>query len=158
MVKIFVTGATGLIGTKLTQRLLEEGYDVAGFTTSEQGKQRLEAANVKAYIGDILKADTIEAAIADFQPEIIINQITDLKKVDMTANTKVRIDGSKNLIDAALKHHVKKVIAQSIAFTYEPGEGLATEETPLDDHSTGDRKITVEGVEGLEEQTARMDN
>ena len=50
MVKIFVTGATGLIGTKLTQRLLEEGYDVAGFTTSEQGKQRLEAANVKAYI------------------------------------------------------------------------------------------------------------
>lgn len=30
MVKIFVTGATGLIGTKLTQRLLEEGYDVAG--------------------------------------------------------------------------------------------------------------------------------
>ncbi|OHS37422.1 epimerase [Staphylococcus sp. HMSC62D11] len=158
MVKIFVTGATGLIGTKLTQRLLEEGYDVAGFTTSEQGKQRLEAANVKAYIGDILKADTIEAAIADFQPEIIINQITDLKKVDMAANTKVRIDGSKNLIDAALKHHVKKVIAQSIAFTYEPGEGLATEETPLDDHSTGDRKITVEGVEGLEEQTARMDN
>ncbi|MGN5880640.1 NAD-dependent epimerase/dehydratase family protein [Staphylococcus lugdunensis] len=158
MVKIFVTGATGLIGTKLTQRLLEEGYDVAGFTTSEQGKQRLESANVKAYIGDILKADTIEAAIADFQPEIIINQITDLKKVDMTANTKVRIDGSKNLIDAALKHHVKKVIAQSIAFTYEPGEGLATEETPLDDHSTGDRKITVEGVEGLEEQTARMDN
>ena len=158
MVKIFVTGATGLIGTKLTQRLLEEGYDVAGFTTSEQGKQRLEAANVKAYIGDILKADTIEAAIADSQPEIIINQITDLKKVDMAANTKVRIDGSKNLIDAALKHHVKKVIAQSIAFTYEPGEGLATEETPLDDHSTGDRKITVEGVEGLEEQTARMDN
>ena len=68
MVKIFVTGATGLIGTKLTQRLLEEGYDVAGFTTSEQGKQRLEAANVKAYIGDILKADTIEAAIA-FNPK-----------------------------------------------------------------------------------------
>ena len=68
----------------------------------------------------------------------------------MSANTKVRIEGSKNLMDAALKHNVRKVIAQSIAFTYEPGEGLATEETPLDYNSTGDRKITVDGVEGLE--------
>lgn len=116
MSKIFVTGATGLIGIKLVQRLKEEGHEVAGFTTSENGQQKLAAVNVKAYIGDILKADTIDQALADFKPEIIINQITDLKNVDMAANTKVRIEGSKNLIDAAKKHDVKKVIAQSIAF------------------------------------------
>ncbi len=101
MSKIFVTGATGLIGTKLTKRLIEEGHDVAGFTTSENGKEKLESSNVKAYIGDILKYDTIDSAIADFRSEIIINQITDLKNVDMSANTKVRVEGSKNLIDAA---------------------------------------------------------
>lgn len=157
MSKIFVTGATGLIGTKLTKRLLEEGHDVAGFTTSKNGKNKLESANVKAYVGDILKYDTIEAAIADFQPEIIINQITDLKNVDMAANTKVRVEGSKNLIDAAQKYNVKKVIAQSIDFMYEAGEGLATEETPLDLDSSGDRKVTVDGVIGLEEETSRMD-
>lgn len=158
MSKIFVTGATGLIGTRLSKRLIEEGHEVAGFTTSEKGQQKLESMNVKAYIGDILKADTIDEAVGDFKPDIIINQITDLKNVDMSANTKVRIEGSKNLMDAALKHNVKKVIAQSIAFTYEPGEGLATEETPLDFNSTGDRKITVDGVEGLEKQTARIDD
>lgn len=157
MSKIFVTGATGLIGIKLVQRLKEEGHEVAGFTTSENGQQKLAAVNVKAYIGDILKADTIDQALADFKPEIIINQITDLKNVDMAANTKVRIEGSKNLIDAAKKHDVKKVIAQSIAFMYEPGEGLANEETSLDFNSTGDRKVTVDGVVGLEEETARMD-
>ena len=43
------------------------------------GKEKLERLNAKAYIGDILKADTIDAAIGDFRPEIIINQITDLK-------------------------------------------------------------------------------
>ncbi|WP_337223730.1 NAD(P)-dependent oxidoreductase [Staphylococcus aureus] len=157
MSKIFVTGATGLIGIKLVQRLKEEGHEVAGFTTSENGQQKLAAVNVKAYIGDILKADTIDQALADFKPEIIINQITDLKNVDMAANTKVRIEGSKNRIDAAKKHDVKKVIAQSIAFMYEPGEGLANEETSLDFNSTGDRKVTVDGVVGLEEETARMD-
>ncbi len=155
--KIFVTGATGLIGIKLVQRLKEEGHEVAGFTTSENGQQKLAAVNVKAYIGDILNADTIDQALADFKPEIIINQITDLKNVDMAANTKVRIEGSKNLIDAAKKHDVKKVIAQSIAFMYEPGEGLAYEKTALDFNSTGDRKVTVDGVVGLEEETARMD-
>ncbi|MGO4092740.1 NAD(P)-dependent oxidoreductase, partial [Staphylococcus aureus] len=74
------------------------------------------AINVKAYNGDILKADTIDLALADFKPEININLITDLKNVDMAANTKVRFEGSKNLIDAAKKHDVKNVIAQSIAF------------------------------------------
>lgn len=156
MTKIFVTGATGLIGTKLVKRLKEEGHEVAGFTTSEHGKQTLENAGVQPYVGDILKADTIDAAIEAFKPEIIINQITDLKNVDMSANTKVRIDGSKNLMDAAIKHNVRKVIAQSIAFTYEAGEGLATEETPLDYNSTGDRKVTVDGVEGLENETKRL--
>ena len=59
-------------------------------------------------------------------------------------------------MDAAIKHNVRKVIAQSIAFTYEAGEGLATEETPLDYNSTGDRKVTVDGVEGLENETKRL--
>ena len=44
-----------------------------------RGKEKLERLNAKAYIGDILKADTIDAAIGDFRPEIIINQIIDLK-------------------------------------------------------------------------------
>ncbi|HDV5941792.1 TPA: NAD(P)-dependent oxidoreductase [Staphylococcus aureus] len=157
MVQRALLASTGLIGIKLVQRLKEEGHEVAGFTTSENGQQKLAAVNVKAYIGDILNADTIDQALADFKPEIIINQITDLKNVDMVANTKVRIEGSKNLIDAAKKHDVKKVIAQSIAFMYEPGEGLAYEKTALDFNSTGDRKVTVDGVVGLEEETARMD-
>lgn len=156
--KVFVTGATGLIGTKLTQRLLQEGYEVAGFTTSQQGKAKLVDAGVEAYIGDILKYDTVEAAISDYKPDIIMNEITDLKNVDMSTNTRVRIEGTKNLVEAALKNNVKQIQSQSIAFTYEGGDTLATEETPLDTQSTGDRKITVDGVEGLENETARIEN
>lgn len=71
MTSIFVTGATGLIVTKLTQRLLEEGYQIDRFTTSQQEKAKLVDNGIEAYIGDILKYDTVESAIADYQPNII---------------------------------------------------------------------------------------
>lgn len=154
--KFFVTGATGLIGTKLTKRLIEEGYEVAGLTTSEKGKEKLDNAGVKAYIGNILEYDTIEKSIGDFKPDIIMNEITDLKQVDMSANTKVRIEGTRNLVEAAIKHDVPHIQSQSIAFVYEAGDTLATEETSLDYDASGDRKITVDGVEGLEKESARL--
>lgn len=156
MTKIFVTGATGLIGTKLTKRLIEEGYEVAGLTTSEKGKEKLDNAGVKAYIGNILEYDTIEKSIGDFKQDIIMNEITDLKQVDMSANTKVRIEGTRNLVEAAIKHDVPHIQSQSIAFVYEAGDTLATEETSLDYDASGDRKITVDGVEGLEKESARL--
>ncbi|PTK06338.1 NAD-dependent epimerase/dehydratase family protein [Mammaliicoccus sciuri] len=156
MTKIFVTGATGLIGTKLTKRLIEEGYEVAGLMTSEKGKEKLDNAGVKAYIGNILEYDTIEKSIGDFKPDIIMNEITDLKQVDMSANTKVRIEGTRNLVEAAIKHDVPHIQSQSIAFVYEAGDTLATEETSLDYDASGDRKITVDGVEGLEKESARL--
>ena len=156
MTKIFVTGATGLIGTKLTKRLIEEGYEVAGLTTSEKGKEKLDNAGVKAYIGNILEYDTIEKSIGDFKPDIIMNEITDLKQVDMSANTKVRIEGTRNLVEAAIKHDVPHIQSQSIAFVYEAGDTLAPEETSLDYDASGDRKITVDGVEGLEKESARL--
>ena len=156
MTKIFVAGATGLIGTKLTKRLLEEGYEVAGLTRSQQGKAKLEDQGITGFIGDVLKADTVESAIASYKPDIIINEITDLKQADMSANTRVRKEGTKNIVTAALNNDVQHIQSQSIAFVYEGGQGLATEETPLDYQSTGERKVTVDGVEALEQETARI--
>ncbi|WP_086428746.1 NAD-dependent epimerase/dehydratase family protein [Staphylococcus cornubiensis] len=158
MTKIFVTGATGLIGMRLTERLIKEGHNVAGFTTSENGKARLEKIGAQAFIGNILEPDTIEAAIKAFQPEVIMHQITDLKNVDMTANTKVRVEGTRHLADIALKYGVRNIISQSLAFMYEPGNTLATETTPLDTNSSGDRKITVDGVIGVESESQRLEH
>ena len=56
--------------------------------------------------------------------------------VDMSANTKVRIEGTKNLVDTAIKYNVRQIQSQSIAFAYEAGDDLATEATPLDYQST----------------------
>ena len=61
---------------KLTKRLLDEGYDVAGLTTSQHGKVKLNNIGVQAYIGNILEIDTIDTVIADFKPDIIMHEIT----------------------------------------------------------------------------------
>lgn len=122
MTKVLVTEATGLIGMKLTKRLLDEGYAVAGLTTSQHGKVKLNNIGVQAYIGNILEIDTIDTVIADFKPDIIMHEITDLKQVDMSANTKVRIEGTKNLVDTAIKYNVRQIQSQSIAFAYEAGD------------------------------------
>lgn len=156
MANIFVTGATGLIGTRLTERLVQEGHHVAGFTTSERGRQKLEQLGAEGFIGNILDKSTIEAAISRFQPDVIMHQITDLKNVDMAANTKVRIEGTRHLVDVAEKYGVTHIISQSLAFMYTPGDTLADENTPLDTASEGDRKITVDGVIGVEEESARL--
>ncbi|MBA8771930.1 NAD-dependent epimerase/dehydratase family protein [Staphylococcus coagulans] len=156
MKKIFVTGATGLIGMKLTQRLIQEGYEVAGFTTSQNGKARLEQLGAKSWIGNILEPKTIEPALRDFKPDVIMHQITDLKNVDMSVNTKVRIEGTRNLVDLTLKYNIQHIISQSLASMYAPGTSLADEQTTLDTESSGDRKITVDGVIGLEKDSQRL--
>ena len=56
----------------------------------------------------------------------------------------------------AEKYGVTHIISQSLAFMYAPGETLADETTPLDTASEGDRKITVDGVIGVEEESARL--
>ncbi|MGT2341104.1 NAD-dependent epimerase/dehydratase family protein [Staphylococcus aureus] len=63
---MFVTGATGLIGIKLVQRLKERGTRLLVLLHLRMVNKKLVAVNVKAYIGDILKADTIDQAISTF--------------------------------------------------------------------------------------------
>lgn len=55
----------------------------------------------------------------------------------LEANARLRIAGTRNLVDAALTNNVKRVIAQSIAFAYAPGQGPLTEDHPIDPAQTG---------------------
>jgi nucleoside-diphosphate-sugar epimerase len=51
---------------------------------------------------------------------------------------------------------VTRLIAQSIAFVYAPGDGLRVESDPLDRGATGARRRTVEGVVALEDAALQM--
>jgi nucleoside-diphosphate-sugar epimerase len=68
------------------------------------------------------------------------------------ANAKLRIDGTRNLIAAAKGAGAKRVIAQSIAFIYAPGEGARVETDPLAMQPDGTPDVSLRGVLSLEQQ------
>lgn len=156
--KIFVTGATGVIGTNLIPALIEKGYEVGGMTTSKEKVASLQSLGATAYVGNVLEKAQVQAAFQDFQPDFVIHQVTALSNGSILENAKVRSIGTRHVIDAVKELNVKRVIAQSIAWAYEPGETIATEEDPLDIHSTDKRRITIDGIIALENTIQEIPN
>ncbi len=84
-----------------------------------------------------------------------MHQLTALGSRDFAANSRIRREGTRNLVDAALAAGVRRVVSQSIAWAYEPGSTPAVESTPLDLHAPdATRRATVEAVATLEAITA----
>lgn len=156
--RILVTGATGVIGKKLIKALVEDGYKVGGMTTSTAKVDILQTLGATAYVGNILEREDVETILQDFQPDMIIHQVTALQHGSVEDNAKVRTIGTRYLVDAAKKNNVKRIIAQSIAWAYEPGDMIAFEKTPLDTNAAGKRKTTVDGIVALENAIQEIQN
>jgi nucleoside-diphosphate-sugar epimerase len=73
----------------------------------------------------------------------------------LARNARIRSEGVRNLVMAALEAGVHRVIAQSVAWVYAPGSHPHVEEDPLDLNAEGTVQITVRGVVELERLTLR---
>ncbi|MEH2025341.1 NAD-dependent epimerase/dehydratase family protein [Nostoc sp.] len=137
--KIFVAGATGVIGRPLIAQLLAKGHNVVALTRSSENAQTLVEQGVEPAIADVFDADAVKAALVRAQPEVVIEQLTALPKTytgeSMSAaapfNRRIRLEGGANVLAAAQAAGVRRYLRQSIAFWGVPGTGLADEETPL---------------------------
>jgi nucleoside-diphosphate-sugar epimerase len=148
---IFLAGASGAIGRRLTPLLLAAGYNVYGLTRDPAKARALEAHGVRAIVGDVYDAAGLATAVRSTGPEIVLHQLTDLPqsrddRADPKAlerNARVRVEGTRHLVDAALQCGAKRIIAQSIAFAYAAGPEPHVESDPLDSQTRGS-VITLE--------------
>jgi nucleoside-diphosphate-sugar epimerase len=106
---------------------------------------------------DALDAAGLRDAVHAAAPDVVIHQLTDLSGADGAANGRIRREGTRNLVDAALAAGVGRIVAQSISWAYAPGDGPADEATPLDGTAAQPRARTVAAVRALEETAAEVE-
>ncbi|HSY39871.1 MAG TPA: NAD(P)-dependent oxidoreductase [Polyangia bacterium] len=156
---IFVAGAAGVIGRRLVPLLIERGYEVHGTTRSQSRASDLERSGARPIVLDAFDRGAVLSAVAAVRPHVLIHQLTDLsggfepEKVAETLarNSRLRTEGTQNLVEAARAAGVRRLIAQSIVWVYAPGREPHAEGDPLDRAAEGTRAVTVQGVLALEE-------
>lgn len=160
--RVFVAGAGGVIGRRLLPLLREAGHDVTGTTRSAGRVDRLRSLGATPAIVDVFDAAALQRAVAAARPDVVVHQLTDLPAAPGTPgfadvlerNSRLRVEGTRHLVDAAKAAGVRRLIAQSIAFAYAEGDGDRVEDDPLD--SAPARRGTVDGVVALERATLEL--
>ncbi len=155
--KILLAGAAGVIGKRLVPLLVAAGHEVIGTTRSQEKSQLLHQLGATSVIVDVFDRAGLATMMREVQPDVVIHQLTDLSVRDLTANTRIRKEGTRNLVDAARAIGVQHFIAQSIAWAYAPGDGPADETVPLDIKAPAPRSVTIEGVQALEQATTELE-
>jgi nucleoside-diphosphate-sugar epimerase len=130
--KILLAGATGAAGRLLLPQLVQLGHAVTGTTRSVDKAGAIAAAGGRPLVLNVLEREALFAAVQAERPDAIIHMLTDLAGLDYAANSRLRLEGGRNLVDAALAAGVNRLIGESIAWVYRPGVGPASEDEPLD--------------------------
>jgi nucleoside-diphosphate-sugar epimerase len=154
--RVFLAGATGVIGRPLIALLHRAGHAVTGTTRSPAKLSDIAALGAKGVAVDAFDAEGLKRAVVAARPDVVIHQLTDLPDVSDPAqmatvrekNVRLRIEGTRNLMAAAKAANVRRVVAQSIAFIYAPGPKPHREGDPLETDAAN--RVTIEGVKGLE--------
>ncbi|MEU4392730.1 NAD(P)-dependent oxidoreductase [Kribbella sp. NPDC023855] len=155
--RVFVAGATGAIGRRLVPQLVAEGHEVTGSTRSEAGLKLLRSYGARGVQVDVFEVAAVRDALIAAEPDVVVHQLTDLQRGSPADNGRIRRVGTRNLITAARQAGVRRIVAQSMAWAYLPGDGPATETTPLDVNAPPPRGSTVDGIRALEDAAATLE-
>ena len=105
--RVLIAGATGVIGRQLTPKLIADGHEVAGTTTTSSKRPMLREMGATPLVVDILDPEAVARAVAEFEPEVIVHEATALSSVDMrhfersfAVTNRLRTEGTDHLLAA----------------------------------------------------------
>jgi nucleoside-diphosphate-sugar epimerase len=121
--KVFVAGATGVLGRQLVPQLVARGHDVVGMTRSASKQDVVRSLGARPIVADALDPDSVAQAVASAEPEVIVHQLTalsgdfDMRHIDrfFEATNRLRTDGTDHLLAAARAVGARRFVAQSYA-------------------------------------------
>ena len=142
MMRVFVAGASGAIGSRLVPRLIDRGHEVVGTFRSPGHGDRVRALGAEPVVLDLLDPGAVRKAVLEAEPDAIIHQATALADVRFSRNmdrtfaqtNRLRTEGTDALLAAAREAGVPRFVAQSFAsMRYaRVGGPVKTEDDPLD--------------------------
>ena len=132
--RIFLAGATGVLGVRLVPLLVAAGHQVAGMTRSPEKADSLRVLGAKPVVCDVFDAPALQEAVLAVRPDAVLHQLTDLPDQMSSiperaaANARIRRQGTRNLLAAAGAAGTTRFLAQSVAWRLTGDAGAATEE------------------------------
>jgi uncharacterized protein YbjT (DUF2867 family) len=129
--RIFVAGATGVLGARLVPLLVERGHEVTGMTRSAEKAEVIRGMGAEPIVCDVFDADGVARAIGAAAPDMIVDELTDLPDSQSEIpsfrprNDRVRTEGLRNLLAAA---DGARVVSQSIAWEHPDEQARAAVE------------------------------
>jgi uncharacterized protein YbjT (DUF2867 family) len=125
--RIFLAGASGVIGSHVVPLLVAAGHTVGAMTRWESKASRVAALGAEPIVCDVFDRPALTAAMHCFSPDVLLHELTDLPddlvnlpKISLL-NARIRVEGTRNLLDALEDVNETKVVAQSVAWTMPPG-------------------------------------
>jgi len=159
--RVFVAGATGVIGERLVPRLVRAGHEVVASTRSERGVARLRELGAEPVIMDGLDAMAVGETVGRAGPEVVIHQMTalagmrSLRRFDreFAVTNKLRTAGTDNLLTAAIAAGARRFIAQGYTGWSNPRNGgpVKSEADPLDPNPVPAQRKTLAALRYLDQ-------
>jgi oxidoreductase len=123
-----ITGATGFIGGRLAERLVQEGYSVRGLVRASSDTSLLDELDVQIAVGDLTRARSLARAVEGCHYVFHCGAlVSDWATTEEIARTNV--EGTRNLLEASAGGSVRRFIHFSSTDVYGFPKGAAIDET-----------------------------
>ena len=163
--KVFVAGATGVLGRVLVPQLVARGHAVVGMTRSASKQDLVRSLGARPVVADALDPDAVAQAVASAEPEVIVHELTALsgpmsvrdarhpeRFSGAIMTNRLRMEGTDHLLAAGRAVGARRFVAQSFgAFRWaRTGRPVLTEAEPLDPNPPASLRTVVDGLLYLE--------
>jgi 2-alkyl-3-oxoalkanoate reductase len=146
-VRVFVAGATGVLGRELVTQLVARGHEVVGMTRTASKRDGLRVLGARPVVADALDPDAVARVVGEAEPEVIVHQLTALsgrvslrdarhpeRSAGVIMTNRLRTEATDHLLAAGRAVGARRFVAQSVAaFRFDrTGGPLVTEADPHD--------------------------
>lgn len=148
--KIFITGATGYIGNHLAMRLANEGNIIHALCRSSNKMNLLQHENIRIFEGDINNISAIEKALQGCEQVYHLAAFARVWAKYSSVFYEMNVTATKNILDAARKAGVAKIVFTSTAAVMGPSkERPVKEDDPRANYPRNEYEISKTAAEEL---------